>query len=105
MLPAAERLKKDSDFNAVMSAGQKQRIGALLFLATSGGSEKTRFGLVVSKKVDKRATARNKIRRQLGELLRQLEPVTPPLDVVIIVLRSADFADYQQALNQWRSKR
>ncbi|MCC6932908.1 MAG: ribonuclease P protein component [Deltaproteobacteria bacterium] len=46
---------------------------------------KTRFGITISKKVDKRAVCRNRLRRRIREFLRiHQECIAPGLAVVII---------------------
>ncbi len=47
-----------------------------------------RFAIVVSTKIDKRATRRNRIRRIVSESLRHLLPVVVPVDGVLIVRRN-----------------
>jgi len=48
-----------------------------------------RVAVVVSRKVDKSAVARNRIRRRLYELVREAEPqITRPYDIVITVFQN-----------------
>lgn len=42
-----------------------------------------RLGLVVAKKLAKRAVERNRVKRQARELFRQLRTGLPPVDVVV----------------------
>src|SRR5689334_17763259 len=95
MLPSRSRLKRDSDFSRVMGAGRKELFGPLLVFTTPGEATTVRFGVVVSKKVSKKAVERNKIRRQLAELLRPVAAsLATPLDVVFLVLRPTEFREY-----------
>jgi ribonuclease P protein component len=49
-----------------------------------------RLAIVVSRKVHKSAVARNRVRRRLYEIVRQLEPdITQPYDIVITVFNGS----------------
>jgi len=53
----------------------------------SSNSPFPRFGAVVSKQVDKRATARNKVRRILLDSMRLSRSTLPSLDFLCITLK------------------
>jgi len=57
-----------------------------------------RFAIVVSTKVDTRATKRNRIRRIVSESLRHLLPLVVPVDGVFLVRQN--IADLTQAETQ-----
>lgn len=62
-----------------------------------------RLAVVVSRKVSKSAVVRNRIRRRVYELIRQLSlPETPPYDLVITVysenLAAIDWPELEQAI-------
>ena len=63
-----------------------------------------RLAIVVAKKVDKRAVARNRIRRRLYELFRlNLAPTSSGVDLAIIVLTSElAIMDYEQLQTVFR---
>jgi len=70
--------------------------GATIVYITSTDSEATnpRFAFVVAKSVDKRATARNRIKRLLSESVRHLIPgMTTRFDCVVIGMREAVHMD------------
>ncbi|CAN5320072.1 hypothetical protein BH11PSE14_BH11PSE14_04240 [soil metagenome] len=52
-----------------------------------------RLGVTVSKRVDKRAVGRNRIRRQVRECFRQLRADLPPGDYVVLALNTAAKSD------------
>jgi ribonuclease P protein component len=61
----------------------------------------TRFGVAVSQKVSKRSVVRNRIKRQLRAICRQLLPeIVHGFDVVIIVRSSAAGCDYPKFLQE-----
>ncbi len=78
------RLQKRSNFLRVQHAGKKW-VSKSLILQVAGNetSDEIRFGLTVTKKVDKRAVVRNRIRRRLRALACDVLP-----------LHAADGRDY-----------
>ncbi len=72
------------------------RVGnQLLQLSKEKGEIASRFAFIVSTKIDKRATRRNRIRRLLSESVRhQLPKIVPGLDCVFVVRKN--FSDLQQ---------
>ncbi|HEY6737092.1 MAG TPA: ribonuclease P protein component [Candidatus Saccharimonadia bacterium] len=93
MLPAPNRLRSPKDIARVYKQGV-YGAGANLFSvkALATGRPASRATVVVSKKIDKRAVVRNRLRRQLVEALRaHWETVRPGYDIVITVHN--DFRD------------
>ena len=85
MLPKENRLKKREDFNNVFKKG-KTTAGKLIFLkALKNNLNISRFGFVISVKISKKAVTRNKIKRQLREIIkRNLPNIKTGIDIVII---------------------
>ncbi|ABD03860.1 ribonuclease P protein component [Synechococcus sp. R6-10] len=82
MLPAPHRLRDRRAFQALYQGGQR-RSGAgltLLFQPMPAGCEgiPSQVGLVIGRKVSKSAVKRNRLRRQLREILRPLCPNLKP---------------------------
>jgi ribonuclease P protein component len=125
VLSAPHRLRKNRDFAAVHQQGtrcsssylvlrvrRRQDSGSLSatdltpvhFESEGFDSVKllpTRFGVAVSQKVSKRSVVRNRIKRQLRAICRQLLPeIVPGFDVVIIVRSSAVGCDYPKFLQE-----
>lgn len=89
MLPDKNRLKKRSEFDFVKGNGQMLQSSSfgIVFLKRNMGS--TRFGFIVSTKISKRATARNRVKRVLKEAIRNLLPkIKEGFDVVFLVKRA-----------------
>lgn len=76
MLPEENRLRKKKDHNRVYKKGSRftTPLFVLLVLARDNQEHPSRFSFVVSKKVDKRAVVRNRVRRVLRESVRILLP-------------------------------
>ena len=70
MLSKIDRLKKKKDIERVFKKGKGFKEEFLTLKITKNNLDQTRFGFVVSRKVSKKATLRNKIKRQLSELVR-----------------------------------
>lgn len=87
MLSAEHRLKGPASFPKTMRLGKKWRGQFLSFFWLPTTLPESRFGVVVSKKIDKRAVGRNYLRRLIVHQLRELKSAWPKnsLDVVIMV--------------------
>ena len=110
-LPKANRLKQRQDFDRVYQAGKRRRATGLhlVVLRTSlvvGSSEvlPIQVGISISKKVSKRAVVRNRIKRQLKAIVRQLLPrLESGLRMVILVRSEAltyEYGEFLQELEQ-----
>lgn len=121
MLKKELRLRRTQDFNRVM-AGRKiasfQPFVVLGLFAKKMPAEPEKkeapayplpkFGIIVSKKIDKRASRRNRIKRRIREIIRtRLIPnasqnTLPQYSAIVIVVRSTDtqytFAEMAQHL-------
>lgn len=97
MLASNLRLKKESDFKKVFSSGKSS--GSTLFVLKYAPNhlKNSRFGVVVSNKVSKKAVVRNKLRRRIKAWLQTKQAdITPGIDVVIIAKPSATKADLKK---------
>jgi ribonuclease P protein component len=92
-LPANSRIKKSRDFSFVQGHGRKLFSRSfLIFVAENTNSKDaaTRIGITVSKKVDKRAVVRNRIKRLIREFFRQQKSfIRPGIDIVVIAKKNA----------------
>lgn len=87
MLPKENRLRKEKDHNKVYRKGRRDTCNFFVLLSLTREDKKlpSRFSFVVSKKVDKRAVARNRIRRVLKESVRaKLPDITKGYDCIVI---------------------
>jgi len=87
MLPKENRLTDDYDFRRVKRLG-KSHPGPLFSLAAAPRKTKgqSRFCFVISKKIDKRATVRNRVKRLLrGAVRERLEKIPDGFDIVFVV--------------------
>ncbi|MDJ1180286.1 ribonuclease P protein component [Roseofilum sp. BLCC_M91] len=111
MLPKANRLKNRRDFVGVYRQGIRQESAHLTLRALGPKispspnphrpSHPTQIGIVVGKKVDKRAVYRNRIKRQIRAKLRQLLPqIQRGWRLVFIVRPSVQSCNWDQFLRE-----
>lgn len=100
-MPADQRLRRKSDFDAVFRDGIRASRGPLALRVRErdgqASSQPCRFGYAVSSRLGG-AVQRNRIRRRLRETARQMnaEGDCAGLDVVVIARQGAVEADFQQ---------
>ena len=96
MLAKANRLAKESDFKRLALKGRFS-FGSLFNLKSLPNKLPiSRFGIVISAKVSKKATVRNLIKRRMTEAIRlRLGQLKTGLDIMLVVKKEAVVADYQ----------
>ncbi|MEI6529270.1 MAG: ribonuclease P protein component [Candidatus Falkowbacteria bacterium] len=86
MLEKKNRICLDKEFDRVFKTGQSFYGKVLGLKAATNDQKYSRFGLMVSLKVSKKAVIRNKIKRQLRAIIeKELPLLKEGKDVVIIV--------------------
>ena len=97
MLHKRYRLVKDKDFAKVAHYGQKAYSSGFNLKWIKNNQPCSRWGIIVSLKVDKKAVVRNKIKRRLRAILREnIGSLVPGLDVIIITKDQIKKLDYSQ---------
>jgi len=97
MLPKQNRLKKKKDFERVFKQGKGIKRNFLLFKFIKNDLGVSRFGFVVSQKISKKVTVRNKIKRRLRMVLRgELPKIKPGFDGVWVVLKNSERRDFKE---------
>lgn len=100
MLKKQERLTKDKDFDNVFKNGKSSYDKFLGVKVTENTFENSRVGILVSTKVSKKAVDRNKIKRQIREILENyLDGFDRNYDIVVITLPSLLGRDFKQIQN------
>ena len=91
------QLKKDKEFDNVFKNGRSSFSRILGIKAVANGLEISRFGVLVSNKISKKAVERNKIKRQIREVIRsRVSGIKPGFDVVIITLPPILGSSYEE---------
>lgn len=90
MLSRAHRLHLDKDIKTLFAKG-KGVFGVCCGVKfRKNGLETSRFAVVVGTKVSKRAVIRNRLRRQIREVIRlRLGEMKPGFDVMVLVRKEA----------------
>jgi len=89
MLPELNRLRLRKDFEVVKTKGKNFQGGLFGLLVYPTRGKTSRFGFIISTKISPRATQRNRVRRQLREVVRKLLPqLAGGFDVVFLGKRA-----------------
>lgn len=91
MLDKSRRLSAKADFSRVYKYGRTGRGQFVIVKALKNTSNtepaESKIGVVVSKKISKKATARNRIKRQVASLIREHWRQIPQSYNIIVVVR------------------
>lgn len=86
MLAFKNRLTKEKDFKKLAQKGKVISRQGFFIKILPNNLEYSRFGIIVSNKISKKATIRNRLKRQIRSLIRSsLNSFKPSFDVVVIV--------------------
>lgn len=103
MLPKPNRLKKKKEFERVLRRGKGLKEDFLVLKVIKNNLLRTRVGLIVGKKVSKKATLRNKIKRRLKALIMaKISEIEKGFDIILIAkpgLEHKDFWEIAEILN------
>ena len=98
------RLTKKNDFANVYKNGRASFDALLGFKAADNNLKQSRFGVVVSKKISKRAVERNLIKRRIRAAIKaKLKEVRPGYDCVIKALPAIidkKYAEVEKSLSR-----
>ena len=99
-----DRLKGRSDFLRAQGSGRKWVSGTIVLQVAENGLDIARYGLTVSKKTDKSAVVRNRIRRRLRAAALEILPleVKPGLDYVLVGRPAGATKDYAEIIKDLR---
>lgn len=100
--PPNARLRVSAEFQAVFKAGRRLSSPQLrLFAHVRAEASAPRLGVAVSKKVDKRAVGRNRIKRLARETFRRERHRLPAGDYVLIAQPGASALSSDDLRAQW----
>ena len=104
MLLKINRLKKKKDIEKVFKGGEGFKEDFLILKTLKTGLKNSRFAFVVSSKISKKATLRNKIRRRLNNLAGlKIGKIKKGADFILIAvpgLEEKDFWEIDEAINK-----
>ena len=99
MLPKANRLKKNKDFEKVFKHGKKYVLpgGKIYLKIVRNNFKNSRFAFVASKEFSKKALIRNKAKRKLREIVKaRLSEIKKGIDGAIVALPGLEIEDLQK---------
>lgn len=97
MLPRENRLKRKKDFEKVFQEGRGIKEGFLILKMLSNNLNQSRFGIIVSSKISKKAVLRNKIKRRIRKLIKErLAKTKKGKDVVLITTPEILKKDFEE---------
>jgi ribonuclease P protein component len=89
MLPRKNRLVHKRDFEEVHRLGNFFSFGEIFLKVKKNNKEETRVGFSVGLKFSSRATERNRVKRQLREIIRRnLKKIKKGSDLVIYIKKN-----------------
>jgi ribonuclease P protein component len=91
------RLTSSKRFSRLHREGRSLANNLLVIRVVPNGSDETRFGFIVNRRIGNSVT-RNRVKRRLREAARG-SPVRPGWDVAFIARRGSEKAKYQQLKN------
>jgi ribonuclease P protein component len=107
MLPKINRIKKKKDFDTIFKTARREpsfKGSFFVFRAVKNNLGINRFGFVVSQKVSKRATVRNKVRRRLTAAIKdEAKNIKPGIDLVLIAqpgIEKQEFLEIRAAVKK-----
>lgn len=96
MLPAAHRLKGDSNFTRIMKRGRSCYSPEVSIRVVQNGLSISRFAFVTSLKISKKSTVRNLVKRRMREIVRkELLNISKGLDVLISAKPGSEKLSYE----------
>ena len=102
MLQAKNRLKKRKEFAYIYRKGERFNTNNLTLLKIYSKYPTARIGFSVSNKIGK-AVVRNKIKRQLREIVRPLVPAIKNCNLIFVAkptITNTTFSELQKEVNQ-----
>lgn len=95
------RIRKTKDFNTVQKKAVKLHCKHFLILICKAAGKYNRLGITVSKKIDKRAVVRNKIKRRVRDIFRLNQHLLREnFDIIIIARKNAAEITYRESAAQ-----
>lgn len=85
----SQRLRIAADFTALLEGGYRYNDSRFVIYYRQNTAQFARLGLAVGKRVARKATCRNQLKRLLRETFRMLGHQLPPLDIFVLLKPNA----------------
>jgi ribonuclease P protein component len=97
MLEKKYRITKNTDFKRIYQKGKFFSNDYFLIKYHPNRFSETRFAFVINKKISKKAVVRNKIKRQIREIVRNnLKQFKSGLDIIIVIKKDLSQVPFSQ---------
>ncbi len=97
MLPKEYRLKRKKDFEKVLRKGKLLAKNFLTLKTVKNNLKTIRIGVVVSRKVSKKAVLRNKTKRRLREAARaNIKKIKPGYDLIFFTKKGIEKESFSE---------
>lgn len=104
MLPQGERLRNREDFALLREQGTRYSQRSLSLIVLKESSDRRLAGYIVSKRISKKATIRNLVKRRIRACLeKQFESVLPGCLLLFIARPQAATTEFQELDRQVQS--
>ena len=78
-------MNRQKNFDAIFLNGKFYQSEQVILRIFPSGQNSSRFAVIISAKVNKKAVVRNRLRRQMNEIIRQnLKKIKPGFDIILI---------------------
>lgn len=108
MLLKTNRLRKKKDIENVLKRGKKFKEDFLILRTINNNFKTSRFAFIVSQKISKKASVRNKVKRRLREMIRlRIKKIKKGKDNLLIAvsgLETKDFWEIEETVNKLLKK-
>lgn len=95
MLSKQHRLQRNKDFELVFKKGKTFGNDFLFLKLLRNDLKINRFGFIIGKKISKKSTTRNKIKRRLREIIRKKsDNIKSGFDIIIVAKPKTVEKDY-----------
>jgi len=102
MLAKINRIKKKKDFETIFKNSKSVKNNLFILKMAKNNLGINRFGFVVSQKISKKATVRNKVRRRLAEVVKtEIKNIKTGIDFILITLpgiEKKEFSEIKESL-------
>lgn len=97
MLPEENRLQKEKDFKIVWKNGKSYISRCIIIKIRKNSRNISRFGVIVSNKISKKSTKRNRLKRQIREIIRlKIKQIKPGFDCIVLARQGILDRKYQE---------
>jgi len=97
MLAKKNRLKRKKDFKLILKEGKMFKEDFLILKFVKNNLNQSRFGIIVSQKISKKAILRNKVKRRIRESIKmELAEIKNGFDITLIAVPGLETKSFHE---------